>query len=292
LTNGNYVVGSPNWDNGGNTDVGASTFCNGTSGCAGTISAANSLLGTTPNDMVGSGGAALSNGNYVVRSPNWDGAFSNVGAATFCTGTGGCVGTIVTAANSLIGSRANDNVSIGGIFSLPNGNYVVRSGNWDNGAIVNAGAITYGKGASGTFGEITSGNSVLGTIANGGASQRFSFDSVNNQLIVSRPAENIVTVFKLLAPTAAPVIISGRVSNGKRGVHRARVTLTAPGGEVRSVVTNPFGYYRFEEVRAGETYIINVHSKYYSFNAQVVTVTEDLTNLNFTAQPATVLSRF
>ncbi len=33
LSNGNYVVISPKWDNGTTTDAGAVTFCNGTAGC-------------------------------------------------------------------------------------------------------------------------------------------------------------------------------------------------------------------------------------------------------------------
>ncbi len=53
LTNGNYVVSSPYWDNGAATDAGAVTWCSGTTGCTGAVSASNSLVGSTANDQVG-----------------------------------------------------------------------------------------------------------------------------------------------------------------------------------------------------------------------------------------------
>ena len=47
LTNGNFVVSSPSWDNPSPVaaDAGAVTWCSATTGCNGTVSAANSLVG-------------------------------------------------------------------------------------------------------------------------------------------------------------------------------------------------------------------------------------------------------
>ena len=74
LSNGNYVVGSTFWDNGTITNAGAVTWGNGTTGVSGAVSATNSLVGSKANDQVGSGGiTALTNSNYVVRSPSFDG---------------------------------------------------------------------------------------------------------------------------------------------------------------------------------------------------------------------------
>ena len=56
---------------------------------------------------------------------------------------------VVTVANSLVGSTANDQVGSLGVTALNNGNYVVRSPNWDNGTVVNAGAVTWGSGTTG-----------------------------------------------------------------------------------------------------------------------------------------------
>src|SRR5262249_41459994 len=62
LSNANYVVLSANWS--GNR--GAATWGDGTTGVRGTVSEANSLVGSDPNDQVGSALTRLSNGNYVV----------------------------------------------------------------------------------------------------------------------------------------------------------------------------------------------------------------------------------
>ena len=50
LSNGNYVVRSPSWDNGAATDAGAVTWGSGDEGVSGVVSAANSLVGSTAND--------------------------------------------------------------------------------------------------------------------------------------------------------------------------------------------------------------------------------------------------
>jgi hypothetical protein len=161
LTNGNYVVTSPIWDGPSAADVGAATWGNGTSGTAGPVSAANSLVGSTANDNVGDDVIALSNDNYVVTSPRWDGAAIDVGAATWGNGTTGTVG-VVSSANSLVGSLANDRVGQGGVTALTNGNYVVESQRW-NGAGANSGAVTWGNGATGTTGVVSSANSLVGS---------------------------------------------------------------------------------------------------------------------------------
>ena len=51
---------------------------------------------------------------------------ASAGAVTWGNGTTGISGT-VSAANSLVGSTASDQVGIGGITALSNGNYVVNS---------------------------------------------------------------------------------------------------------------------------------------------------------------------
>lgn len=111
LADGNYVVVSDEWDNGGIADVGAVTRCNGAIGTTGPVSAANSLIGSTTNDRVGGGGVtALANGNYVVASPNWTNAgVAAVGAVTWRHGAMMATG-VVSAANSLMGASPNDRV--------------------------------------------------------------------------------------------------------------------------------------------------------------------------------------
>ncbi len=172
LPNGNYVVKSPAWTNNPNMSVGAATFCSGTTGCTGLVSQANSLVGSIEGRVVGSAVTALSNGNYLVRSGEWDSVptASPKGAVTFCSGTTGCSG-IVSAANSLVGLSLGDR--IGGdnrdrITELSNGNYLVHSPNWDNPSPVRAdvGAVTFCSGATGCTGPVNSANSLIGSTAN------------------------------------------------------------------------------------------------------------------------------
>src|SRR5262249_47421951 len=135
LSNGKYVVISPNWDNGVVVDVGAVTL---TSGTAGPVTSTNSLVGSTANDHVGSGGVnEVSNGNCVVSRPNWDnGTVVEAGGVTWVNGTNGqTVNTsnTVSTANSLFGTTNSDSVGSFGVIALSNGNFVVRSPIWDNG---------------------------------------------------------------------------------------------------------------------------------------------------------------
>jgi Repeat of unknown function (DUF5650) len=165
LENGNYVIRSPVWDNVGAANAGAVTWCNGLGGTVGPVSQANSLVGVNQNDQVGSWGIfELTNGNYVVSSPNWS---NNVGAVTWEPGATGVSG-IVGPTNSLVGSSVNDNVG-SEIEVLPDGNYVVGSMSWAN----YLGAVTYANGSSGLSGYVGAGNSLVGVqsgdrIGNGG----------------------------------------------------------------------------------------------------------------------------
>lgn len=87
-----------------------------------------------------------------------------------------------------------------------------------------------------------------------------------------------------LAPTAAAVTVSGRVlTDGGNGLTNARVILTSANGESRTVMTSSFGYFKFDEVSAGETYIVSVISRRYQFATQAVFVGDQIVNLDFTA---------
>jgi hypothetical protein len=55
LTNGNYVVSSPSWDDParGITNVGAVTWCDDALGCVGLVDSSNSLVGSVANELLG-----------------------------------------------------------------------------------------------------------------------------------------------------------------------------------------------------------------------------------------------
>jgi filamentous hemagglutinin family protein len=156
LTTNTFVIESPNWNDG----MGALTFGNGIHGFAGGgggVSAANSLVGTTAGDQVGSGGLVhLFNGQYLFLSPHWA---NGAGAVTWVNPLLGVTGA-VGAGNSLVGSQAGDGVGSGGITQLNNGaNYLVLSPTWNGGQ----GAITNGSDAAGVIGTVGANNSLVGT---------------------------------------------------------------------------------------------------------------------------------
>ena len=89
---------------------------------------------------------------------------------------------------------------------------------------------------------------------------------------------------QVFTPSAANVSISGRVITANNsGVRNVIVTLTGGNGTTRTTRTGAFGNYRFEEVEAGETYIITAISKRFTFDqpSQVLTVNEDVAEVNF-----------
>lgn len=91
-----------------------------------------------------------------------------------------------------------------------------------------------------------------------------------------------------LTPTAAEVSVSGRVlTSDGRGLRNSFLTLTRSDGSVKTAMSNPFGYFRFTEVEAGDTYVLNVRGKGVRFvnDTQVLSVSDEITDLVFMALP-------
>lgn len=207
LTNGNYVVTGNLWDNGGVVNAGASTWGNGETGIAGPVTTTNSLYGTTENDSV-LRAVPLTNGNYVVATQSWDnGAITNVGAVTWGDGTTGIAGAVSTT-NSLHGTTSGDRV--GNIDALTNGSYVVNSSSWDNGSVVDAGAVTIGDGVAGTTGPVTLENSLHGTTDDDKVGSGGITELTDGNYVVSSPAwtmetaENVGAVTRVDGTTGSP----------------------------------------------------------------------------------------
>ncbi len=152
LSDGNYVVDSPTWNNG----EGAVTWGSGTKGVRGTISATDSLVGSLSGDGVGGGGenlpygnfatvggvTALPNGNYVVVSPLWN---QGDGAVTWGDGTTGITGT-PTSGNSLINLPGlGGGFGAQGVSVFPDGNYIF----WDDPGQGDSGTQTWVDGSAG-----------------------------------------------------------------------------------------------------------------------------------------------
>ncbi|HKE47846.1 MAG TPA: hypothetical protein VKB52_07255 [Rhodanobacteraceae bacterium] len=162
LPDGNFLVASYGWNNGNAEHAGAVTWVSATEGLDGEISATNSIVGTQADDGVGNDIVVLANGNYVVASESWhNGTVENAGAVTFARSDGTTHG-VVSAANSLVGTSAEDYVGYD-VVALANGNYLVVSPFWNNGALATAGAITWGNGETGITGAVSAANSLVGS---------------------------------------------------------------------------------------------------------------------------------
>ncbi len=189
LSSGHFVIRSPQWDDGLLPDVGAVTWVDGTSGAVGAVSAANSLIGSTPYDLVGSSSVVpLANGHFVVRSPLWrNGAVAGAGAVTWVDGTQPSTGTVSTL-NSLVGSSENDNVG-SAVTALRNGHYVLHTPDWDNDAIVDAGAVTWADGTGPSSGAVGPANSLVGSTAGDRVGSALSL-LLNGHYVVRSPEWN------------------------------------------------------------------------------------------------------
>ena len=86
-------------------------------------------------------------------------------------------------------------------------------------------------------------------------------------------------------PNAAGVSIGGRVrlANGT-GLGNALVTLTDQAGNSRTMRTSSFGYFFFDDLEAGDTYILNVTLKQLQFAPQAIIASEEATNIEFIPQ--------
>lgn len=118
--------------------------------------------------------------------------------------------------------------------------------------------------------------------------QDTDFGYLPNQIQINALAENATGLdFTQFSPTAANASISGKVmlSNGV-GIRDATVTITGGLSQPLTSRTNSFGYYCFDDLPVGETYVLTVSSARYIFvqPTRVVTLNEHLADENFIAE--------
>lgn len=86
--------------------------------------------------------------------------------------------------------------------------------------------------------------------------------------------------------TAAMVGVSGRVlSSDGRAIRGVRIVLDDGTGHPMMAMSNAFGYYHFDAVQSGGTYLLNASARGYTFVPRVVAVADQLSDLNVTALP-------
>jgi hypothetical protein len=136
-------------------------------------------------------------------------------------------------------------------------------------------------------------------IAAGGSQQMmgglFSLDGTTGQTVAGNAIGGVSFAitsgfwnFTPTAPTAATVGVGGRIVTAYgAGIRNSAIRLTAQDGSEKTTYTGSFGYYRFDAVRAGETYVLSVSAKRFTFAQPtvVIGVFDEMTGLDFTAMP-------
>lgn len=140
-------------------------------------------------------------------------------------------------------------------------------------ALHNSGAVTLDSGGFGFYRTSTK---------PGGASVSTGWTSSNGEALI-----HIALSINAL-PSPAGVTLSGRVATAEgQGIRNAVVTLTDSNGAARSTQTGTFGYYSFDGVEVGATYLLQVAGKRFSFSnpSRVVIVNDQLGDLDFISDP-------
>lgn len=76
--------------------------------------------------------------------------------------------------------------------------------------------------------------------------------------------------------------VSGKVlTPDGRGLRNARVSITDSQGVTITATTSSFGVYSFNSIRTGENYTVGVASKRYRFAARILTINDNLSDLDF-----------
>lgn len=126
-----------------------------------------------------------------------------------------------------------------------------------------------------------------------GTMYNFRFDSnrppqsVNATVGFFKTGNPITVQVQGPSPAASvSVSVGGRVTTANGwGVYRVQIAMTDSNNVTRTAYTNPFGYYRFDNVLSGASYTFSALSKQYTFTPQTIPVTDTLTNVDFIVGP-------
>ena len=91
------------------------------------------------------------------------------------------------------------------------------------------------------------------------------------------------------APSAAHASISGRVSSpGGAGIKSVILSIhDSSSGFVLTTITGPFGYYRFDGLEVGRSYVITLTAKRFTFTSSpmIITLDDEISGLDWVANP-------
>jgi hypothetical protein len=271
----------------GTTNPGAATY--------GAASASNTTQ--IPNNDANSVAKGTQNGNLVLTSPN-------IPVADFQAGANDLYISFRIAAIGLANNAGLDQTdTIAVRISLDNGPFseeaIVRGNNnaaWNynvtgaptvvydgNNTVEAAKLFTPVAGSTNDPASVTKltiviPDAVLNTLTTG---VRIRVELTNNNANELWLVDDFIAY--IAAATAAPVSVGGRVTTADgRGIGRATVVAVGQDGIERRVLTGPFGYYRFEDLPAGQTFVIQVRHKRYDFEPRALSAVESLADFDFT----------
>jgi len=223
--------------------------------------------------------------------------FANVTIPTGFSGVQVIVHLSSTSATTGNGADSTDTVSVsvalnGGAFpatpdiTIIGGPTTSSNSRWSYNDTANdvttAGTPITGTGTAGTNNGTIHSTLVI-NIPNGTTSVALQINAINNSTGEFWNIDDVT--LQGFGPTAAPASISGQVTMaGGRGIQKVRVMIS--GGDLEEplyALTNVFGYYKFENLTVGETYILEVTSRRYSFAnpTLVVNLQDNLSGTNF-----------
>lgn len=147
------------------------------------------------------------------------------------------------------------------------------------------------------MGRIYLGSVAVTTNASGNASFVFTSPQapIADQPITATATDNVTgdtSEFALpvgaipAPPTAAGVTVSGRtLDSAGRSAGNVTVVLTSNDGTARSVVTNRQGYFSFDDVETGTTYVLSAGNGRFRYPSRVVEVNDNVSDLVLIADP-------
>lgn len=224
-------------------------------------------------------------------------------------GTAGTAGAAIPVAADLTSGTINMSGTSGKIALTTTNTWLACGGvapgvacTFPNAAIIDwvaygaAGNVTAGNGEGGTS---VNNNTALTTAQGGVRNGTGCTDTDNNNLdftVVAPPVpRNTATTASPCSTTAAGVGISGRVTTADgRGITNAIVTIMGNSlPEPRTVITGRRGAYIFDDLEPGETYIVTVRSRRFTFSNpnQVITLNDNMANADFVADGGTSRGR-
>jgi CSLREA domain-containing protein len=244
---------------------------------SGTATIKNSTIAF--NDTFASSPPQFGNGGGIYNDPGFGGTVTianTIIANNRGNGTDNLYGAFISQGYNLIGYSGTNATITGDLTGNIMQDFTPLAPLADNGGGVKTHALPPDSPA------IDKGKSFGATTDQRGFTRPYDEPTISNA--AGGDGSDIGAIEMLSAPAAANVTISGKVmTSAGQGLVNAIVTLTDQQGNSRSARTSSFGYFSFADVAAGETVVITITSKRYTFAPQVVTVYEAISDLNFVA---------